>query len=341
MNAELRSLLGSLGLDTGSHDDWDRMIVVLNFGAVPPLAEPTAGSVFSGFKLVLLDRGDRPTWFARCGRSDDQDVAQEAALLERLGADPIARRFVPGVQIGRSEHLQIQVSPYLGSDSYSKRVTRLSARRWGLDLLEILRISEMVLGRAIAAAPDILAMASPEAVKKSLDKDLSRLRDRNIVDGEAIEILRRAIDPLRQLPPVPQHGDLWPANILRHEGRWWLIDFAECGQVWAPLYDAFHMLSNGPESSNDRRWYALAEGDCTDNWGEVRFAILRELAGRVGLSEAQVGAALAYYLVHLLSYRLRPGVEARFSSTLIEEVSHVAEALRAGMPLSRLVPIQK
>lgn len=342
MNTELRGLLESLGVETGSRGNaWERAILVLNFGAVPPIGDASVGGVFSGFKLVLLDARERPAWFARCGRADDAGVAQEAALLERLAADPIAARFVPGVRIGRSEHLLVQVSPYLGSDSYSKRVAQRSANAWGRDLLDILRIDELVLERAIAAAPDLLEMATPRALEQSVERDFSRLLERDIADTETIELLRGAIEPLKRFPPALQHGDLWPPNILRHGGRWWLIDFAECGQVWAPLYDAFHMLSNGPPGSADREWYALGEGARPDHWGEVRYAILRELAGRIGLSEAQVGAALTYYLIHLSAYRLRPGVERVYSVRLTQELMRVAACLRAGKPLSQLVPIRR
>jgi hypothetical protein len=45
------------------------------------------------------------------------------------------------------------------------------------------------------------------------------------------------------VPSHPQHGDLWPGNIIQDEhGRWCVIDYETFGQVEFPLYDAYHLV---------------------------------------------------------------------------------------------------
>src|SRR5881397_3247923 len=40
----------------------------------------------------------------------------------------------------------------------------------------------------------------------------------------------------------PQHGDLWPSNVVHSGGSWWLLDFEVFGEVQVPLYDVCHFV---------------------------------------------------------------------------------------------------
>ena len=47
---------------------------------------------------------------------------------------------------------------------------------------------------------------------------------------------------LDSLPVIPQHGDLFPGNLLVHEGRWRMVDWESFGIVDFPFYDLLTLL---------------------------------------------------------------------------------------------------
>jgi hypothetical protein len=97
------------------------------------------------------------------------------------------------------------------------------------------------------------------------------------------------------LPSVPQHGDLWPRNIMRGENRWWFMDFETCGEVSFPLYDVFHLLRGAARFApgrGRRSWLRRLAED------EAHLPSLqRSLRGQAqGLTSKQVEGALICYL---------------------------------------------
>ena len=44
-------------------------------------------------------------------------------------------------------------------------------------------------------------------------------------------VARNAISAAGTVHRESRHGDLWPRNILRHDGHWWLLDFDTFGRI--------------------------------------------------------------------------------------------------------------
>ncbi len=339
MNDELRALLADVGLpDVGHEDAWDRVVVVRNYGRVPPMPGVPPESSIKGFKLLLLDRRRRPAWFGRCGWAGDAAMVRESALLGTLAGDAAARRNLPEVRSATGPRLHLQVSRYLGTRSFARIQRRQRIGAWVRCVSEIIAVARQVADRATEVVPDLAAMARPEVRRASLETDLRRLEERGIAPA-TLRVLRSPLELAMALPPRLQHGDLWPSNVLRKSGTWWLIDFAEFGAVWTPMYDVFHMLKLAPDRAGSDAWYASLGASRREPWTRARGAVLTPVAAREGLAPVQAGAAFVRYLVHLAAYRLRPGVPRKYSDALVSEIQRVAEFLGGEGTLETLLPL--
>ncbi len=324
MNRDLRQALLAVGWE-GASDPWmwRRVVLVLNYGRVPP---PPGGSGY-GFKLLLLDRTGRPEWFARCGWADRFSMKREADLLAVLRADPFGATHVPESRVLAGDPLFVQVSRYLGDVTYASFIASRTASAWSQDAREIVTVAARLMSIARRDSEPLRDAPSQDRRASWLDADFTTLANAGL-PSTLLQRLRLLSEPSLALPAELQHGDLWPANVLRADDRWWLIDFAECGIVWSPLYDLLHLLSTAPPAAG-ALWYALPEGTNRDPWLIERHRLLREASVARGLTEEQLAACLLFYLVHLTAYRLRPMTEFSLSENLR------AELVRVGAELER------
>src|SRR5207253_6463326 len=61
--------------------------------------------------------------------------------------------------------------------------------------------------------------------------------------NESLHLLATAADAAPAVLMRPQHGDLWPANLIqRDDGGWWVLDFEMYGRIRVPLHDVFHLV---------------------------------------------------------------------------------------------------
>src|SRR5439155_45094 len=132
------------------------------------------------------------------------------------------------------------------------------------------------------------------------------------------------------LPRLLQHGDLWPANILWHQGSWRLLDFESFGRVQVPLYDVHHFVRTcgslrRPRSEATGGW--LDRLASRDREAALCRETIRREAGELGLNAAQALGVLLYYLVDITAqFRLR-GVPRSFWGPLALEVQRAADTL--------------
>lgn len=324
MNQELRECLSGLGWD-GVDDAamWKRVVVVLNYGRVPRRLSETD----RGFKLLLLTRHGTPEWFGRCGWAERPAMDRETELLDTLRADPFGAAHIPESRHARTAQLCLQISRYLGEVSYSTFIDRRAPLDWMRDVREILHVSERLMRIARAHVPRLREPPSESTRRTLLDADLATLEAAGM-PSSLLQQLRAAAAPSLELEPELQHGDLWPANVLRADHKWWLIDFAECGVVWSPLYDLLHLVATAPPAAG-KAWYAISEPGTDDIWLTARRTLLSEAARRRRLSATQLAGCLIYYLVHLTAYRLRPGVEYDISANLRADLVRIGEFLTA------------
>ncbi len=334
MNAELNGLLRLLGVTRlDGPAAWRRVAMVLNHGCVP--ARP--GAVPWGFKLLILGERGHPEWFARCSWTHRSEMLRETELLETLTSDALGRVHVPELRTGYTERLFVQLTRHLGSRAYGAQLTRIRAERWTSDVGEIIAVAEALMERATVLMPALRTQRTVDERQAVLARDMTRLAAAG-VSAATLDVVTGALERVRDLPFRLQHGDLWPSNVIRNDGRWWIIDFAECGFVWVPLYDAFHMLHHAsPSAVQD--WYAVDARTVPDRWTRSRWSLVADLAARHRFTAAEVGTCLVHYLVHLAAYRLRPGVPLMWSADLLRTIERVATWLASGRTVAELLPI--
>ena len=329
VSRELEEALAQAGVGFAPGDlAWERVMIVRNAEALPPFVPSPTGFDGQGFKLLLLDAAGRAVFFVRCAWREDRDFARECSLLHRLMQDRRCASWLPDFRVGTSMHLRILASRYTGPTTFSRRMRGYGPDRWIQAVSGVLDVSASVMKVAEDIGSEWVgtgALADIPSVAQARFDVLERTPGL----GLSLDVLREAVSALAGVRPCLQHGDMWPDNVVWWGGRWQLLDFAECGHAWSPLYDAFHMLSTGPAGSMACPWYALEDAP-PDAWGRARYRLLEALGSRHGMGAAQVGAALVYYLVHLLAYRLRPGISGTYSKPILAELQRVDRFLRSG-----------
>jgi thiamine kinase-like enzyme len=79
----------------------------------------------------------------------------------------------------------------------------------------------------------------------------------SIRDGCASVLNRVSMDWLKALPAIPQHGDLFPSNILTHRREWYVVDWESFGMVNLPFYDLLTLLLSllQTEAETPDKWH--------------------------------------------------------------------------------------
>lgn len=331
MNLELLRLLADLSVEGfDSAVAWRRVVMMHNIEYVR--SDSIEDS--KGFKLLLLDNKGAPAWFGRCACAETTTLRRETEILEMLSRASLGSH-VPEVRAGAAQSIYVQLTRHLGECTYQRRIDRVAAGRWGLDVREILTLTEQLMKEAccrVSFLRDPPALATRQA---GMSSDLKTLALAGLMREELTQI-ERALEVTETLPSVLQHGDLWPRNVLRAKERWWIIDYAECGSVWVPAYDLYHMLSNCG-GAGTAPWFPVANGENGDQWSQMRMELICWFTQRHGLSSRDMGAALVYYLSHLAAYRLRLGAPAAYRDYLLKDLVRVAKVLAGGGCLDQLV----
>ena len=339
MNAELLGLLKEAGYSGADDADLDsRVVVVHNQGSVPRPKDLPADFAQSGFKLLLLGRNGRPTHFARCGSVDDRALEREGRLLEVLCRSPRLARMVPATTGVTSGAIRVLLTAFIPGRLYDDYVHTQGPGAWARDVADIMSVRWTISDEASRILPQLLGGGATVRPVEEAHSRLAVLRNAGI-EARDLRVLEDTLAKGGELPRVLQHGDLWPGNVIRHQGSWWLIDFAEFAEVQVPMYDVFHMLQSNPGRQSARTqhaWLTLGPGALDDRWSEAARTIVHRHAAQRGYTPFQVGAALVYYLVHLSAYRLRDGVPREYSEAYVRELLRVATELRQGSPAERL-----
>ena len=336
MNRELQRLLAQAGIPTALDPRlWSRVLVVNNYGSVPLARGISPEFAQKGFKLIVLDRQGRPTHFVRCGAAIDATLEREGSILEVLGSQPELADIVPQSRSACSERLRVVLTSYKAGVPYSRFVRAQRVAKWANTVQEIIANCTKVTERAETLLPTLLRGAEQVSLFEEAVPSLRRLQTAGWDDG-VVEKLGSALREVEPLPRRMQHGDLWPANVIAGSGVWWLIDFAEFGQVQVPMYDVFHMIGHCPGSGDGVR-FILGAGTRQDEWTAAAQAVVRHWGERFGLSPRKVGAALLFYLIHVSAYRLRAGVAAEYSTPFLRDLRTAADAILSGVALSRLI----
>jgi len=322
----------------------DGILIVENYGAIPPAVRRSGCYVWNrGFNVVLLGRDDAPRYFCKCRPIADGNLERETAVLRALNSDPELCTIVPRASGARDGEVQLQLNEFVPGWLYERALPRLTEFAWVESMAQILSVARMVSRRATNLLPSLLTTPAPAPAPLCVAA-ANALRELSAVGlaADVLQGLERALARAGAIPPLLQHGDLWPGNVLWHHGSWRLLDFEVFGIVQTPLYDACHFVRNcwtlrEPRVAATTTWVARLASDARD--AELcRRTILTE-ARHLGLAATQAAGVLAYYVVDATAQLIRRGTPQVAWAPLMREVLAAGELLRGGAALRLLDPL--
>lgn len=337
MNHALRDLLAAAGIGNGdgAQSPWSRIVLLKNWGDVPPLrglANTYLGN--SGFNFLLLGPRGMPTHYCKCRPATSPAVQHESAVLATLSHDPELRTAVPRTWGARAGGLQLLISTHIPGTPLDRAVARLPTGQWVVAMGEVLAVTHRVAQRAVATLPDLLGCGGRICLADAARGSLAHLEAMGL-GREAVRALEEALRAAGSVDGFPQHGDLWPSNAVKWEGSWWLVDFEVFGHVQVPLYDACHFVRTCSDlrcargtSSTASLWIdRLMAGD--DEAGACGRTIA-SVARRHALTPNEVVGALVYYLIDIATRFHKRGGPRWYWAPHVLEVQRLAELLASG-----------
>ncbi|HEX6645073.1 MAG TPA: hypothetical protein VF037_10355 [Gemmatimonadales bacterium] len=312
--------------------DWRRIVMVKNDGPIPVPPHPVDGDPARGFNLLLLSEAGDPAYYVRCRDAADAVAAREIEVLRILADAPALRPHLLEAAGSRSGGIQVLATRYVDGPLLARLVQGMPVPEWQATLEELIdltsdvgRVARERLPDAGSAAPFDFAAASRDGLKRLADRGLGAARS---------EALARVLDAAGTAARFPQHGDLWPGNVIRDGSVWRLLDFEHFGLVDAPLFDACHLTFTGTE-------YLLTGGHGLDQpWvsqvhagtpvGRASRNVLVHAARRLGLAPEAAAGALVHYLVEGTDRLMRRGAMEEVWQFPFREVTALAELIERG-----------
>lgn len=329
LNHRLSTVLGELRdqLDGERAAVWSEAVLEQNYGALPagrPL--PLPGRT-RGFNLLLLSDG-RPAHFAKCRPLDDAGMGQETRIVRILGTDESIRENLPSVTGTITEDAHIQLARYERGELLTHLLPRMDAAARAAALGEIL----VVAGRIGVVASTTISGLIPRKPLRLEAQGRERLIALGAagLDARRSEVLARALAAAGAVPRVPQHGDLWPPNVLRQPHGWRLLDFEIFGQIQTPLADACQLIRGSrfivSPTAPDTWIGALGAGG---EEATTTRALLQAAVERDGLSVPQAEGCIVAYLVEIAARLLATRRPREEWITLVQAAADAADLLSA------------
>jgi hypothetical protein len=336
VNRELRDLLVAGGYSRAARPDfrWHDVIVHRNIASIPPVRQNGGSALLNhGFNLILLDEHGAPTHYAKCRPAVVPETQHEVTVLTVLAADPALAEIIPATRSASSATLSVQVSRFIGDRTWASDPSRGDIAAWTRATREILVVMLQLAERADALLPDLGSQREirPRDALRPLLSALAAVG----LPSESQDVLLSAADSAPALATHPQHGDLWPANLIqRPNGGWWVLDFEMYGRVRMPLHDVFHLVRTST-SPDEVTWLRrLAAGD---DWARAQQQIIREAAARHAIPASALTALAIYYFAEMTARLHRSGTPRSFWEPYLSEVHEAVGFLNASGTLEDLL----
>lgn len=316
MRPEVVALLREAGV-ASAEIPWERIVLTSSRGSLidatlPEYADPAE----RGFQFLVLSPSGAPTHHCKCCQARPEGGfhrrAEVLALLER---DPRARPHLTRATTVRNERIELHITEYIDAPPLDRLVGRLGMDRAWPRLARVLDAAAALSWSFMEAQGKsaVERVSLPDIAAASLDEaaDLG-------VPSATLASLRGGLAEAGRVPRVPQHGDLWPANILvSPDGEVRLLDLDRFGLIDAPLYDVFHLLRTLGDLTPPRGTATWLEGvlGSGPSGARARGIVARE-ARRWGLDPSSVGGSLLFYLLHVAVRLHRRGGWTRFLAEL-------------------------
>jgi hypothetical protein len=276
-------------------------VIVHNTGAIPPVrSAPGRALGEPGFNVIVAERG-RPIYFCKCRPAGDPALAHEGAIGEILSREPSTAAHVAPTHLARGDVMDVLVVRRLPGRPYYELLVKQEDAEWLSSVELVIGLVERMAACVTAALP---ALRGAGAVRLA-DEGYSALAALESEQGLArrrVEALAATLDRGGEVTPRPQHGDLWPLNVLVEGKSWYILDLELFGRVRVPLHDLLYMLHacsdvRRPPAADRRPWVErLVDGDPAEAGARD---LIRRTAHRCGLSPSSAFAALVYYVVDL------------------------------------------
>jgi Phosphotransferase enzyme family len=215
---------------------------------------------------------------------------------------------------------------------YYELLEKQSDGEWLASVERVVGLVER-LAACVATATPITGVPGELHLADEARWALTALQAEDGLTPERAQVLEMTLARGGAVSARPQHGDLWPPNVLVDRASWYILDLELFGRVQMPLYDLFHMLhicSNvrRPDTP-DRRWVErLVAGD----QGEAGARdLVRRTAERQALSASTVFATLAYYLVDATARVRARGAWTADWRDYLAQVARLADLILAGI----------
>ncbi len=322
------TLLTELKLPDYPHKDvkWTDCLVVNSVATIPAgLRASEYPKPNRGCNLILLGRKGVPQYFVKVRPAWDQRLIRATGIRERLCNDPILREVVPWTKGLRNREVTIQASKMVPGHTFD-RIMPNNADRWRESVNDILRVTSLLTKRSVALLPDLSVGGGGIDVANAAVENLEYLATLGF-PRRHLDSLEAVLRSAGTLPSIPQHGDLWPSNIVRYRRRWWLLDYEDFGQIRVPLYDMYHLLRSCMVQQT-RRAEALQGPVWVEMLSSANAAAAtgREIIGyaarELSLEPRQVLGTLGYYLSDIaVRIRRRGNPQAIYGPFLEDLVS--------------------
>jgi hypothetical protein len=342
MTSGFASLLEQAGFDTSERGFWQRVVMLHNWGMLPAeRLDESDVMATRGFNALVLDRSGVPTHFCKC-RPPTTAWIRQTDLYARMSTVPALRRIIPRARDVSSRDLHMSITTYVPGRLLASRVSWMRPSTLGATLREILEQMETISQHA--------AMIDPEEHVRQTHVDVAAKGawafdaiPPSLLAPQQASILRATVAAAGKVRRVPQHGDLWPMNVLRYDGRWLLLDFEIFGRIEVPLYDAFHLA---------RSCWAMRQGwvpravqwlrNPASSWAPNWIACLRSSSGvpyrqtlawaraRHRLTNTETVGALAFYLIDVAARMYLRRLPMEYVQPYLSDLRVLADSLASG-----------
>jgi len=315
MNNPLATVASLLRQDGRRQDlSWDDLVVHRNSAPLPS-PFPRDDTLWNrGFDFLVLEAG-RPAHFARCRSVDDTRAIRASTIRARLSEDPGLARLVPPTRFVLDGDWLVEISRYVRGTQFQHQVRRLGAGALAADARRILAANRLVATEIVTRIATFQHDQSALDLRDTAQPALQFLGQAGLAPRRTAA-LEAALLAGGTVPPRAQHGDFWPANVLRGaDGGFIVLDFEMFGEEQVPLFDVYHFLRSClMQRARPQRGRTLLEilaGDRPD--ARTWRTLVQEEAARDGLSRRQALGAFAYYLVAMTAtIRRRNGPESHW-----------------------------
>ncbi len=327
MSQELLSLIGQA---TGRRVRWDDVVVMNNVALIPPVQDTPGDFVWNrGFNVVVLNRLGSPKFFCKCRSLHDERLAHETTSMLALRNTSGLEHYIPPTYQAQSEKIRVLITRFLSGQPLNALLDGPRHGRMTNIVVHALDCVVELNRTSTTALPDSVLGCHLDLVAEAAGL-LEHLCKMGLPESDA-QTMRYALDAGNGVSRQLQHGDLWPANVMKAGKKLWFLDFEMFGRVQVPMYDVFHFLrtcADGWALSGQPAWMDEVQNNGVSS--DLLRAQMRRIAEKLGLSVEQSVAVLVFYVAHFSVTTHRRNPEGQVWKLFFQEAKLLADHIRQG-----------